>query len=177
MRRLDREVARFFERNPDFTFETQGINGYLNDHPRALDGVADKAAATTKLQAVQNLVRVAPRYGRIEAIAPLWEERLHSAHAIKRIGRERFVAKYESRIGRRQARQIFANAEKVAAFSLFALAQFAWDTNAATPYAIPRTNLKANPDPVAHATLTSIFGELDFCACEHCRSVLGPRPI
>ena len=33
----------------------------------------------------------------------------------------------------------------------------------------------ANPgDVIAYATLQSLFGSIDFCACDHCRSILSP---
>jgi len=33
----------------------------------------------------------------------------------------------------------------------------------------------ANPgDVIAYATLESLFGSMDFCACDHCRSILSP---
>ncbi|HEY3132260.1 MAG TPA: neuraminidase-like domain-containing protein [Acidobacteriota bacterium] len=31
-----------------------------------------------------------------------------------------------------------------------------------------------NPDVIAYPTLESLFGSMDFCACDHCRSVLSP---
>ncbi|HWW73910.1 MAG TPA: hypothetical protein VNZ44_00855, partial [Pyrinomonadaceae bacterium] len=32
----------------------------------------------------------------------------------------------------------------------------------------------ASPDVIAYPTLEGLFGELDFCACEECRSILSP---
>ena len=29
-------------------------------------------------------------------------------------------------------------------------------------------------DVIAYPTLESLFGEMDYCACEHCRSILSP---
>src|SRR5262249_55081362 len=29
-------------------------------------------------------------------------------------------------------------------------------------------------DVIAYATLESLFGSMDFCACDHCRSILSP---
>lgn len=171
---LDREVAAFFGTNPDFSFESWGINDYLKKYPGALDGVEDKKSATFKLQAAQNLHRIAPRFERLRTVKTLWQDKLYSAHVIKRMGEEKFVEKYEKAIGAPQARLVYANAEKVAGFALLALAKYAWDTNGITPYAIPKTDLAVNPNETTRPTLEELFVNLDFCHCKHCRSVLGP---
>jgi hypothetical protein len=36
------------------------------------------------------------------------------------------------------------------------------------------TEISALADVIAYPTLEGLFGEMDFCACEHCRSILSP---
>ena len=171
---LDPDIKTFFTRHPEFAFEEKGINTFLKDNPEALEGFQDKASTTFKLQALQNLFRLGPRFDRLTVVKALWQDRIYSAYEIKRMGEEKFVARYEPILGPARARAVFADAEKIAGFSLLTLARFAWDTNGVTPYTIPKTSLTANPNETARATLSELFGNLDFCHCRHCRSVLGP---
>ena len=171
---LDRDVADFFSSNPDFAFEEQGINTYLKEHPEVADRFEEKSVLTSKLREVQNLFRISPRFDRLNVVKSLWADGMRSSHKIKRMGKEKFIARYEQAIGREQAQVVYANAEKVASFSLITLAKYVWDTNSITPYVIPTTDLSVSEGGDGGATLENLFGNLDFCDCKHCRSVLGP---
>lgn len=171
---LDREVSAFFKRNPSFAFEKQGLREYLKSNPRALEGLRDPKAGVEKLAAVQNLFRIVPRFERFAKVKTLFEANLHSAHAVKSIGQEKFVQGYAQKLGGVEAaRQVYWNAAKVANTSLMTLMKYAWDTQGPNPYVIPGSDPALSSDS-ARATLAELFGNLDFCACKHCRSVYSP---
>ena len=42
----------------------------------------------------------------------------------------------------------------------------------------PAPNVPPDPgDVIAYPALEKLFGEMDYCACEHCRSILSPAAI
>lgn len=158
--------------------------------------VAGSAAA-----ADAEVVREIARIQRVHQITPddramngLLREGLDSAAAAMRYDREEFVRVYgDAAGGAEAARAVHDKAQQVhmavlniaatyltarsAGASLGPLLQAAPSTAAAaagTPEATRATEAAESGDVIAYATLEKLFGEMDFCGCDHCRSVLSP---
>ena len=93
---------------------------------------------------------------------------------IKRMGKHRFMAKCERTLG--GARRYIAQSERVVGRAADDR-EISWDAMR-TPYAIPTTDSRLwRTTTAAVADLASLFGGIDFCACEHCGRCLGRRVL
>jgi hypothetical protein len=118
-----------------------------------------------------------------QAMQVLLEDDLDSAYRIVRYDESEFVRSYKDRLGGEEnAKLIYAKSQQVHMAVL----------NIATSYLISRTApaLGLNPndrvvnprpqtpedfgDVIAYPTLEKLFGSMDYCACDHCRSILSP---
>ena len=117
----------------------------------------------------------------VQASTVLLSKGLDSAYDIVAYEEEEFVRLFKDPIGgEAKARQIYAQAKRVHNTVL----------NVAVSYMLARTapGLGMTPDSSvllpaskppegsvgAYPTLETLFGSMDYCACEHCRSVLSP---
>jgi hypothetical protein len=167
-------VPAFLKRNLD-SFEIEGtrLETYLAEHPSALDEIPydDRPALKQRLRAMQRVYRIAPRY---EAMSALVKDGIDSAHAIVDMGREQFALRYglQSPMDSvRTAYSISARAERIHAMAL----------SVATDHGMSgmRLPMKAVPDKRATSDASipdwqTLFGSLELCDCEHCRSVYSP---
>jgi hypothetical protein len=163
-----RLLAQVLAANPSLDFEAQTVDDYLAAHPDALGQVTagDRAAVTAQLKAVSRLFKLSPRAAEVEA---LLDAGLRSAHDIASLGRDTFVMRTEEIFGSEDAASsAFDRATQVAgvAATIFARVSGAFDTISLRP--LPALGDALPP------TWKNLFGNPELCACEHCRSVLGP---
>src|SRR5262249_20979713 len=138
-------------------------------NPSALDGVADAGALTQRLARMQRLYRVAPRYQHTRA---LLDGGLDSARSIVRVGRAGFMQRYGSQLGGPgAAAQVYERAARASATALTLLAQYGAEFNKTPIAALAPPSIQPAADIPDWETL---FGSLELCACEHCRSVYSP---
>lgn len=110
----------------------------------------------------------------------LADSKLDSAFAITRYDQPTFVAMYaEPMGGEANARTIYSKAEQIHNAVLNVASTYLLGRMNPDIYAVPRPTREEEPDEthadmIAYATLEQLFGELDYCACDHCRSVLSP---
>ncbi len=124
-----------------------------------------------------------------EAMGKLIEHNIDSAYAVIQYDEQGFVKKFKDTLGdEAMARLTYAKAHQVHHAVLNIATSYLLDRGAPSLYAItapPETNgvarttlalTAAEDDPgvIAYPTLEGLFGEMDYCACEHCRSVLSP---
>jgi hypothetical protein len=129
-----------------------------------------------------------------EARNALLKKGLDSAYAIAHYDRESFIRAFKNEVGFKnevdseakaevKARQIHARAEhvhnavlNVAISYLTASRAPGIGVHSPGQYVNPApTGPNANTsDVIAYPTLESLLGEMDFCTCEHCRSILSP---
>lgn len=144
------------------------------------------------LQEVKKLQRVYQISPSDEAMKVLWKNGFDSALSIVQYGEEAFIKKFQKDLdGEYIAKLIHAKAHQVHGTVLNLAASYL--THRANPglYAISgHINEKSlmpkyaalggadiessDGEPVVYPTLEGLFGSMDFCACEHCRSVLSP---
>jgi Tc toxin complex TcA C-terminal TcB-binding domain/Neuraminidase-like domain/Salmonella virulence plasmid 28.1kDa A protein len=162
------DLISFFTNNVAFDLGTTHIDTYLADNAgTALAGVSDPAALTQQLKSFQRVHRLAPEY---EQMRDLLGENLHSAQAISQIGEIAFVNQFGPAWGANQAQLVFANAAQTATTALMLLGEYGAAFNS-LGVAVLGTN---GEPPAGIPNLENLFGSLDLCDCEHCRSVLSP---
>ncbi len=163
----------FFSNNPDFEFRAKTVGQYLAENPDALGGIENPEEFRKELEAAQRVFRLTPRYAKFETFKVLWQNNLHSAHQVKRMG-SAFVTTYAEQLGGvEHARLIYAKAGKMLALSLMTLAKYGTAFNNISTYVLEPYELPGKI-PNGIPNLEGLFGSLDFCECKHCRSVLSP---
>lgn len=143
--------------------------------------------AQSKLLVPNETVRQVERLQRIYQITPSDESMMglarrgvDSALSVVRHGRETFVKGFAADLGgAHQAALTYERSVQIHGSVLnIALSYLHARTAPAIGVHSPAKNIDPTPvntgDVLAYATLESLFGTMDFCACDHCRSILSP---
>ena len=162
------DVLKFFAASPGFDLKRTNVDQYVYLNPGAVAGLQDKSGTIERIKSTQRLLRVTNRY---ESAQTLLDQGFHSAHSIAQIARRDFVANYGGQLGGFAAAEaVHARAQLVSGSAMALFAKYGLTINnlglAVTPD--PPTALEGFPN------WESLFGSLDLCACDHCRSVYGP---
>ena len=159
-------VARFLTNNPDFDLGTDPLPRYVAAHSGALTGISDPTAFQQDMASIQRAYRLAPKYEHVNA---LLQAGLDSAHKVTRLGRDVFAERFAPALGA-DVHSVYNRATQIVATTTHLLTQQTLQTFEDT---IP--SLQTSSVSVAARQLQEeLFGSLDFCACEDCRSVLSP---
>lgn len=164
----------------------------LKDHHAFDIGIqpVEQYVARTGVEIDADVQRDVTRIQRVRQITPsdeamnaLLKKGLDSAFAITRYDRDEFVAALKDEVGgETEAALIHARAQQVHAAVLNLATSYVLASNAPgigvhSPAQIvnPAPNVPTNVgDVIAYPTLEKLFGEMDYCHCEHCRSILSP---
>ena len=129
------------------------------------------------IEQVKRLERVYQIAPTDQAMVSLLNSGTSSAYEIVRYEEEEFVRLFKDKLGgEEQARLTYANAQQVHNTVLNVAVSYLLTRNAPAlgltqdASVLPATG----SDILAYPTLETLFGSMDFCACEHCRSVLSP---
>ncbi len=167
--RAKADLTTFFKRYEDFDLRKTHVDTYLAEKR---DGVpvdkGEKETFTQELKQLQRVHRLTPEY---EQMSDLLGQNLHSAQAISRIGETAFVNRFGKDWGANQAKLVFANAAQTATTALMQLAEHSLAFNTID---IAVLGAAKGPPVPGMPNLETLFGSLDFCDCEHCRTVLSP---
>ncbi len=161
-------VAAFLQARPE-------VKGNLSD--------AEFQAAGQELKTLQRLYQITPDN---ESMPVLRAMGITAAYDVTVYSQEQFIAHYESKYSgiygklapAGVSQLIYRKAQQVSevTYNLFAVAR-QMDSNGGVAVVSPppevRESLK-NELIKHYPTLESLFGSMDFCECEHCRSVLSP---
>ncbi len=143
----------------------------------------DDLAATVRdsVQTVERIYQITPSDGSMETLSRLG---IGSARQIAQYSSAEFLATYGDAFPTTaQAALVHQKAQEVHSAALTLATAYLTRRGAAHVYALdgplsgPAPGGQAVPavgPSAASATLENLFGNLDYCACEHCRSVLGP---
>jgi hypothetical protein len=161
-------VAAFLRSKPE-------VKGNLSD--------AEFQAAGQELKTLQRLYQITPDH---ESMPVLRAMGITSAYEVAAYEQDQFIAHYQSKyfdIYKKPApfdvpRLIHRKAQQVSevTYNLFAVAKQLDSSGGfavVSPPAEVRESVK-NELIKHYPTLESLFGSMDFCECEHCRSVLSP---
>ena len=164
-------LLTFFQDNQD-SFEITGARlvNYLHDHSEALDKIPadERPALQQQLRAMQRLYRVAPQYN---ATSKLLKDGLDSAFAITRMGPTLFTLKYghNAALGDTvTARRVYDRAENVEAMALAIMSNHSLNSTRVSLQSVTDEQIEQIDDIPDWQTL---FGSLELCECEQCRSV------
>ncbi|MFL6292610.1 MAG: neuraminidase-like domain-containing protein, partial [Thermoanaerobaculia bacterium] len=153
---------------------------------RAAQGVARSVAPAMATDPAEEARLQQMRVSRItqdvQAMGVLLTNGLDSAYDIVAFEEEEFVRRFKDPLGgEAKARQIYAQAKRVHNTVLNVAVSYMVARNAPGLGMTPEGSvlLPAEEPPqvsniLAYPTLEGIFGSMDYCACEHCRSVLSP---
>jgi len=151
--------------------------------PALYDGIPekDRIGFRRNLLALQRLHQLSPSDESMFALDRLG---LRSAHDVVAFDRESFLARYGKEFPDGEAELVWRKASQGVAVVHSALASFRQLFHGA-----PLAATSISTDPAAHAdevaearaalqdqypNLEGLFGPMDFCPCDHCRSVLSP---
>lgn len=176
-------VAFLKEHQGSFELGTQPIERYMAANNLSI--TPELAQVAKEVTRIQRVHQITPNDAAMQAL--LKQPGLDSAYGVVRYGREAFVRAFKEEMGgEANALLTYAKAEQVHNTVL----------NLAVSYQLARTapaigsnanGLMVDPTPnvpvataanagdvIAYPTMEGLFGELDFCTCEYCRSYLSP---
>lgn len=161
------------------------VAAFLKKHPNITAGIAslDTQTAQQQLHTLQRVYQITPDD---EAMPVLMSLNMTSAFDVMAYPEEQFVAMFEMRYvetykkpaPRGKATLIIRKARQVSSvtYNLFAIAKTLESNSPVAGISAPvqvRESVK-NELIKQFPTMESLFGSMDFCECEHCRSVLSP---
>jgi len=152
----------------------QKIKGNLSD--------AEFQAAGQELKTLQRLYQITPDN---ESMPVLRAMGITAAYDVTVYSQEQFIAHYESKYSgiygklapAGVSQLIYRKAQQVSkvTYNLFAVAKQLESSGLPVVSPPPEVRESLKNELIKHyPTLGSLFGSMDFCECEHCRSVLSP---
>lgn len=160
------EVEKFFDSNPTFKYKEQTVDDFLVQNEIELEKPI--------LSAIKSVVRIQKIAGSADTGVKLVENKLHSSMQVYFTGKDNLKAKG---FDEKTAHQVFENAKSQYSQILGNLLQLKPELNLGTPAAISKQTytkeeIKAWFGEVPD--LETLFGNMDYCECEHCKSLYGP---
>jgi hypothetical protein len=162
-----------------FSLGRTPVNTFLAEHTGEVfvNMSPDRIAATTsQVKTLARMYQVTPDD---ESMKVMLDGGLRSAFDITAMPYETFLSKYAAALGGEHvAGKIYGKAQQVSTV-VYTFLGVARQSGSAVPLPV------ASPPPAAaqeakdnllkqYPTLETLFGSMDFCECDHCRSVLGP---
>lgn len=155
------------------------------EHYLLKNDIAIDSAALAQLKTLQRVYQISPSD---ETMAKLLAHRIDSAQAVVRYDEQVFVGTFKEELGGESvARLVYAKAQQVHHTVLNIYTTYLLEKSSPALYAfqsLPGMNGSASMNVaaadgdeagvIAMPTLERIFGEMDYCACDHCRSWLSP---
>jgi hypothetical protein len=172
------EVYQFLTANQGaFELGLHPVDAFLRDTGAAL---SNQAAAKVRL--LQRVYQLSPTD---QAMAGMLARGLDSAHAIAQYDESAFVRLFGGELGGEAAAKLaHAKAMQVRGTLVSLAASYLAGRSEPEIAALPRVSsgvtegdrafAAAAGGVLAYPTLEGLFGAMDFCACEDCRSVLSP---
>lgn len=154
------------------------VDSFLAEHPDVLDGLEETAAGTAQ-EGVKTLQRVYQMTPSNEAMPVLLSLGLTSAFDVVAVSQEVFLERYADRFPSvEQAKLVYRKAQQVTSvtYNLFTIAR-KLDNEAPVPVLSSPAEIREsvrNELIKQFPTMESLLGPMDYCECEHCRSVLSP---
>lgn len=162
------DLKTFFDRNPEFDFQTNQVTAYTKD-ATTLAGVKTPEVLVQQLQQFERVFKMTPSYPVLRKL--VIEDGHDSLHKVAQFEPEEFAGQYAAVFGSEaKALEGHSRAVHVTALVQVLFTTFGKDFNQSSPKVVPTPTVTEAEE----ATWASLFGNADFCACQHCRSVYGP---
>ena len=173
-------VATLIKRAADLGYrmgETP-VEKFFRDHAKELTAGIKEADVQIAKQHLKHLHRLHQITPSDEALKSLLETGLKSAHEVSRLPYDSFIARYEHKFPPGEAELVYRKAQQVhsATFGISGIAQKAGNSSGGFALSAPPAARQASRSKLVEQfpSMESLFGSLDFCECDECRSVLGP---
>jgi|GEM_PF-2043062 len=174
-------VPEFLDANPEFDITKTVVAAYVEENPTSMPSGFDAAVTEENLKRLQRVFTITPRFHRYDVARILMDNGIDSAASVVHMGRASFVERFTDLLdgshdgmsGEAVAKSVYASAQQKHGFSLALMAQYGASMNTLQIEAIQPSVATGAEGPGA-ATLTNLFGSLDYCACEDCRSMFSP---
>jgi hypothetical protein len=155
------------------------VSRYIKDNNIQLH--ADPSAHINILSGLKRLERVYQLSPSDKTMSVLLDNQLDSAFTItNNFSEQTFVQKFSTAMGsQEEARFTYAKSSMVASAVMNIVMAYGTYRRNPSVYAINAGNplhqdVPGAGDIIANPTLEELFGEMDYCECKHCRSVLSP---
>ncbi|MBW4660244.1 MAG: peptidoglycan-binding protein [Drouetiella hepatica Uher 2000/2452] len=165
------EVNTFLNRNPDFDFTSTPVETYLQGQgEQSLQGIANPETVKTQLRQIQRLYTLTANTADMNVLMNMEYD---SAHQISKLSAEDFVQSVSGKVSAENAYLYHAKAIAVSDASAMIYHTFRDLAISTAPDAIkkPSSDLGALQNI---PNWESLFGSLDLCECQHCKSVYSP---
>jgi hypothetical protein len=165
--------------NLGFTLGATPVSSFLVSHADTIfKGMApaDAQSASDALKDLHRLHQITPSDGALSVLSKLG---FKSAHDVTAFSLDGFLTHYGDLFtSRDEARLVYRKSQQVSdvTYTFYAAARHI-DTSPAVPVLSPPAAVRQQAQNALikhYPTLESLFGSLDYCQCEECRSVLGP---
>jgi hypothetical protein len=132
--------------------------------------LTDEAKSSAKL--LERLYQITPSD---EAMIALSNAEVHSAYQITRFSKGEFMAKYGQEFPNvTQAESTYIKATEVHSAALGIATTYLTTQSLPNVYSLSGRRSKEPSEMVANPTLEELLGNMDYCDCDHCKSVLSP---
>ncbi len=158
------------QKHADFDLLSTPVDKFLKDGATPeIQAVARNDAARNEVKAVQRVFKLAQNF---DAANTLLADGLHSAQKVYRQGEAEFVQQYADRPGftAASARLAWNQAANVHSAVLTVVGQLTALVSGSLPAALQTSSQSVTTFP----NWDNLFQSGDLCACEDCRSVIGP---
>jgi hypothetical protein len=130
------------------------------------------AEAKSSAKILERIYQITPSD---ESMAALSKTGLYSAYQVAKYTKQEFIAKHgEAFPTLQQAEMTYNKANEVYSAALNIATTYLTSQSLPNVYSITGKQAKDPPEIVASPTLEELLGNLDYCDCEHCKSVLSP---
>jgi hypothetical protein len=161
-------ILHFLQANPSFDIRATRLKAFLAERPGALDGAADAPQVARHLRALQRVYKVAPRYKEASAMV---KAGITSAFAISRMSWTTFRNEFGTVFDDLHEMKNVYHRSRQQSDTAFALAV---DHNAGSKLSLDAIPERAPSGIDGVPDWPTLFGSLELCACDHCRSMLSP---
>ncbi|MBZ5505156.1 MAG: DUF2934 domain-containing protein [Acidobacteriia bacterium] len=180
--KLKQPILQFFQANPAFRLKEQSVFAWFDSKDVKTDGIATKLIEPTKKELLR-VERIANLSVSLENMTPLSTKGFHSAHHVVQLSRDTFVKEMSPHLtgGEAAALDIFNTAQATVANAHALAITYGTRFNSQNLPVMP--NMRTRQDNAssalstpggASATLSELFGDLDYFECAHGASMYGP---
>lgn len=163
------ELKTFLDHNTAFDFTQHAIDNYVHSEAMKWPEGVDKERMMQELRQTQRLYSITASAEDSETLRNMGYT---SAFQISKMSMEDFAKTFSGKINMDTAAAYHAKAVAVTEASSFLLTQLREMIKAGNPYAIGNMSQKDNA--ILPPNWKNLFGQIETCECEHCRSVYSP---
>ncbi len=160
-------LLNFFNKNLEFNIRTSNIDKFISENPKSIENLTNTNNLKKKIKAIQRLYKIVPNF---EQMNSLLKDDIDSSYKIAQMGHKRFIAKYKNSLGMHQAKYTYEKALQIHGMSLNLLSEYGMRSQEISMPVLgePTSLMDVIPD------WNTLFGSIELCECEHCKSVLSP---